>query len=451
MQTYAVVTLGENRGKPRVWIEGARLNEAGFEMGLHYSISVDKRSKKLVLSLDADGERKVSGKMKNDKPHPVIDITTPALLEMFEGEQVLKVVYEATEITISKLNSRERMEERAQRLLAKIKAKAALKVGSLSTGVGALSLALHLGLAAAGIKTEQAFACEIDQTYIEQCAEHNPVWAKNTIMFAAPMQEVVFDRELAGKIPEVDILEAGIPCAAHSAAGKAKKGLVLAEDDPKFGHLVTSLIVATAITNPSIVVVENVKAYANSASFAILRNQLTEWGYDVHVTTLKGEDFNTLERRERMAMVAVTQGIAFDFDRLKLPKKKARRLGEALDHFPVDHPKWGDMPGLVAKQERDKAAGKGFMMQLVDEDSPSIGTLTRGYAKIRSTDPKVKHPVTGKLRQLTAAEHARCKDIPPQLIAGMSETRAHEVLGQSIVMPPFIELGRAIGVALQGA
>ena len=88
-------------------------------------------------------------------------------------------------------------------------------------------------------------------------------------------------------------------------------------------------------------------------------------------------------------------------------------------------------------------------MQVFDEDSATIGTLTKGYSKVRSTDPKLRHADNPDLlRQLTPAEHARVKDVPAHLIEGLSPTIAHEVLGQGVVYRPFEALGEYLGEAL---
>lgn len=52
------------------------------------------------------------------------------------------------------------------------------------------------------------------------------------------------------------------------------------------------------------------------------------------------------------------------------------------------------------------------------------------------------------MRQLYAREHARIKGVPESLIQGLSETVAHEILGQGIVYEPFRAVGRAIGETL---
>jgi DNA (cytosine-5)-methyltransferase 1 len=54
------VKIGEHRGGPRLWLEGKWLHEAGFERGMQFLAVV--RASQLVLALDKDGNRKVSGK-----------------------------------------------------------------------------------------------------------------------------------------------------------------------------------------------------------------------------------------------------------------------------------------------------------------------------------------------------------------------------------------------------
>src|SRR3546814_9440259 len=77
-------------------------------------------------------------------------------------------------------------------------------------------------------------------------------------------------------------------------------------------------------------------------------------------------------------------------------------------------------------------------MQIIQPDSTKIATLTRGYAKIRSTDPKLQHPTDPTLlRQITPVEHARIKGVPEKMIEGLGITIAHQMLGQSILAKPF--------------
>ena len=448
MQSYIVTKISEQRGTPRLWLEGSRLEAAGFSPACRYSVQIDAEACRLTLQVAEQGERIVSRKERAGKILPIIDICNGGLLRMFAGMDKLRVVFMAGQLHILPLASEARRQERINRLQTKLATGEALAVGSVSTGVGVLSLAVHEGLQEAGLTSRLAMACDIDPEYLLQASEHNPAWCADTVMIAAPMQEIAFDPWAARRLPALDILEAGIPCTAHSNAGRAKKGLAIPEDDKNVGHLVAAFLAIVAATNPAAVLVENVPAYMSSASFAILRNQLEEWGYRVQAEVLTGKEFNVIENRERMALVAVTEGIEFDFAAVERPTPASLRLGDYLDDVSADSPLWSEMSYLKEKEARDKAAGKGFAMQLFNEESTRISTIGRGYAKVRSTEPKLQHPTNpALLHQLTPAEHARVKGNLPILIEGMAATRAHEVLGQSVLSAVFRAVAKALGVA----
>lgn len=449
MRTYFVTRLGNNNGKPRIWLQGSRLDDAGFQTASRYTVAVDREAKRVSLKLAANGERQVSRKEQCGKTLPLVELTKADVLSVFAGIERLRVIFEEGTVHILPLASEARKQARIDRLREKLEAGQPLDVGSVSTGVGALAQAMHDGLAEGGVETRLAFACDIEPAYLEQCEAKNPVWSRNTVMIAAPMQELAYDQWALRRL-SCDILEAGIPCTAHSLAGRAKKGTALPEDDAQVGHLVAGFLAIVAAANPAAIVVENVEQYLSSASFAILKNQLVEWGYDVHTDVLRGEDFNTLEHRDRMGMVAVTQGIPFDFASVIRPQPQTRTLAEVLDDIPEDSPLYSEMAGLKAKEVRDLAAGKNFRMQVFTAASTHIGTITRGYARVRSTDPKIQHPTNPDLlRQITPEEHARLKGFSPELVDGVCKTLAHEMLGQSVLKAPFKATGRALAEAIR--
>lgn len=64
---------GTNRGRPRLWIEGAHLKAAGFAIGDRFNLIPTPAGFNLVAH--PEGARKVSGK----KGVPIIDITGAAL------------------------------------------------------------------------------------------------------------------------------------------------------------------------------------------------------------------------------------------------------------------------------------------------------------------------------------------------------------------------------------
>lgn len=452
MKAFEVTKIGQNRGIPRVWVEGVKAMLAGFLPGKRYDARKDAEKCMLVLELSDTGCRIVSKKTKGEKEIPVIDLNSAELLSVFDGIENVRVIVQEGKIYIMPLASEIAAKERISRLKAKIANDEPMLIGSLAHGGGVLTEAIHAGLADAGVKAELAFANEIRPELLEQSSAYNTAWGKNTVPLAAPMQELVADGYAMKKLPVVEFLEAGLSCSGASVAGRAKRGLALPEDHPEVGHLVVPFIAFIARFQPIGVLLENVKQYQNTASMSILRNCLRDMGYDVHEEVLQAADWNALEHRERLCMVAMTKGVSFDFSTLLKPEKATRRVADILDPVPDDSPMWSEMKGLKEKEIRDKAAGKGFAMQIVTAFDTKCPTITKGYAKIRSTDPKIMNASNPDLlRQFTPAEHARAKGIPERIVTGLSATLAHELLGQSICYEPFRAVGKAIGQSLKQA
>jgi len=263
------------------------------------------------------------------------------------------------------------------------------------------------------------------------------------------MQEFALDDKASAHIPRVDLLEMGLPCSGASVAGRAKRGLDMPEAHPEVGHLVVSALIILNKTQAAVVLLENVPQYATSASAHILRHQLRDMGYTVHEAILNGKDFGCLENRERWCMVATTEGLEFSFDQLQPTVTVVKRLGDFLDNVPEDDPRWSAFKYLKDKEARDAADGKGFRMQTVTPESTSVPTIRKGYHKGGSTDPYLRHPSNPELlRKFSAAEHARIKGVPDHLVEGLSETTAHELLGQGIIYDPFQAVGNRIGSSL---
>jgi len=379
---YYIKKIGQNRGAPRVWLD-RQTERAGFEPGQRFDVVVQGRT--VVLQANPDGSRVVSSKKDGEKTNPVIDLNSRELLALFDGMSSIRVAVQQGKIYLLPLASELKKQERFGRLRQKLEAGDPLAVGSLSHGGGILSHAIHSGLKASGVENRLAFANEIREELLEHAAVHNDAWDENTVPFAAPLQELAFDERGVAQIPKVEILEMGLPCSGESRAGKAKRGLASGEAHPDVGHLVVGALVILSKANPAAVVFEQVPTYATSASANILRNQLRDMGYVCHERLLRGSEWGALEDRVRWCMVAVSEGIEFDFDQLQPPGRGQQKLGDVLEDLPPDHPSWSEMAGLKAKEVRDRAAGKNFAMQVFDPSSDHVGTITKGYAKVRST------------------------------------------------------------------
>ncbi|HIH2745176.1 TPA: DNA cytosine methyltransferase [Burkholderia lata] len=446
---YYIKRIGQNRGAPRIWLD-RQTERAGFEPGQRYDVVVQGRT--VVLQANPDGSRVVSSKKDGDKTNPIIDMNSRDLLALFDGMSSIRVAVKQGKIYLLPLASELKKQERFGRLREKLEAGDPLAVGSLSHGGGILSHAIHSGLKASGVENRLAFANDIREELLEHAAVHNDAWDENTMVFSAPLQELAFDERGVAQIPKVEILEMGLPCSGESRAGKAKRGLSSGEAHPDVGHLVVGALVILSKANPAAVVFEQVPTYASSASANILRSQLRDMGYVCHERLLRGGEWGALEDRVRWCMVAVSEGIEFDFDQLQPPGRGQQKLGDALENVPDDHPSWSSMAGLRAKELRDREAGKNFAMQIFDADSDFVGTITKGYSKVRSTDPKLRHPTDPTLlRQFLPSEHARIKGVPEHLVSGVSATVAHQILGQGVVYPSFVGVGKHLGESLEAA
>lgn len=444
MNGYFVKPIGSNRGKPRIWLEKLEITTAGMKPGDRYDVHMSGGT--VVLKANPDGSRVVSRKETKSGEYPVIDLESKALLALFENMPAIRLVQRDGEIHLLPLATELRKRERLTRLKDKVLSDKPLDMGGTSYGAGLLAHALDEGLKESGLATHQRFANEIRPELLQHASTFQTSWSEKTMVVAAPMQEFAFDEAARKHMPRTEVWEAGLPCSGASSSGRARRKTSKAEEHPEVGHLVVPALVMIAKANPAVIVFENVIPYASSASADILRHHMRDWGYTTHENILRGEDFNCLEHRDRWFMVAVTEGMHFDWSMMQLPEKQTMTLSDVLDPIADDDPMWSEMAGLKAKEVRDKAAGKGFMMQTFSAESDKISTITKGYAKVRSTDPKIKHPSSPNLlRQLTKDEHAKIKQFDPSIVRDLSTTLAHEILGQAVLHEPPKRLGIALG------
>lgn len=362
-----------------------------------------------------------------------------------EGQRI-RAVLAAGEIIFDLAPVEVAKHDREARLMANL-AEGTLQEATLCTGGGVSTWALKEGLAQAGVQAHVDWVVDRDGRYLEVASQNNPAITDKTRLYEASLEEV----ETSALTP-VDILQVSLPCTGHSNSGKAKRKLSAAEEHPTDALAVYGLLRILEAVQPSIVVSENVTQAANSASYAIIRAYLLAQGYNITERVLTGEDAGTVEHRDRYWLCAISAGLdaaGFDLDVIQPEPQQHATLGEIMESVPAGDPAWKDFAYLAAKAERDAAAGKGFARQLVDASSTKVGTIGRGYAKARSTEPFICR-ADGKQRLLTPVEHARAKGIPEGLVANTSSTLAHEVLGQSILFPHARAIGRAIAEHLRG-
>lgn len=441
---YETKQVGAHRGRPRLYFQTKRLADCGFARGSRYSLELQEGAVRLYTN--PAGGFLVSGKGEGDKSTPVIDMNSDIALAAFKGMAAVKVVFNAGEIVISQLASEKAATGRLARLRANLGT--SLSVAGLAFGAGILDNAAHAGMLQAGLQSHTVLANEIDADLLEHASGANPVITPTTMMIASPMQEAIQDEALMAALPYADVVVAGIPCSGASRAGKSKNGIEIMEDHPEVGHLAHSFLTFVQKLQPGVVVLENVVEYAASASASMIRSQLRDMGYSTHEVQLNSQDFGALESRNRWFLVAATRGLSVNLDGLAPAVRPVRTVADILDKH-NDHT-WGRFDYLKTKAVSDKAAGKGFQMQIVDPTSTKVPVLRKGYHKGGSTDPLLQHPTDHDLLRLFSGdEHARIKGVNPSLVAGLSNTDKHIALGQGVAPGMVIALLKRVGECIR--
>lgn len=439
--------MGENRGKARVWLEGIKLWREGFRPGMRYDLALEDT--RIVLRTAENGHFTISRRERGGKVLPIIDICSNELRQLFAGVEMLRVAIKRGTIVITAHGSHDRVKERVERLVQKVSAGVPLDVCSLFHGGGVLDKALHAGLAQANVPSHVAVAVEMEARYLDSSLENNPeLWGDRSVVIDSPIQAV----EIAASAPSVDVLVGGIPCTGASKSGRSKNKLEFAESHPDAGAMFFHFLQFVQVLNPAIVIIENVPEYAGTASMEVIRSVLGSLGYALQERILDGNDFGALERRKRLCVVACSRGMESADLHLALvssQQDKPATISEILEPVALDDPRWRSFDYLAEKEVRDAAAGKGFSRQLLDGSEPFCGTIGKDYSKCRSTEPFLRHPQDSSLSRIfTPTEHARVKGIPESTIAGLPDSVAHQVLGQSVIYPVFKAVGFAIGCAL---
>lgn len=89
--------IGKNKGKARLWIEGAFLIESGFNHGTKFDVEV--KEGKLIYRFNFDGKRKVAG----NPSRPIIDTMGKVLEEAgFQTGDVVTISQTGKSLVITK-------------------------------------------------------------------------------------------------------------------------------------------------------------------------------------------------------------------------------------------------------------------------------------------------------------------------------------------------------------
>lgn len=276
----------------------------------------------------------------------------------------------------------------------------------------------------------------------------------------------------AATIPGHDVLVAGFPCQPFSLAGVSKKnslGRAHGFADQTQGTLFFDVARILEAKRPRAFVLENVKhlkSHDGGNTMRVIVDTLErDLGYAVSCRVLDGSRW-VPQKRERVVIVGVREGAAFDFDTVVTPAR-GPALGTIL-HDPATPSSWDDhyapggdasaygltdnlwayLRGYAAKHE---AKGNSFGYGLVGPAGVTR-TLSARYYKDGSeilVDRPGRNP-----RRLTPRECARLMgfDAPgvPPLRIPVSDTQSWRQFGNSVVVPMFAAVADALAARLDG-
>lgn len=200
------------------------------------------------------------------------------------------------------------------------------------------------------------------------------------------------------QVPDFDCFTYSFPCQDISTAGK-QKGFV--EGSGSRSSLLWECRRAIEAKCPKYLLMENVKALVQKKfmpEFQRWTDTLTELGYTSFWKVLNAKDFGIPQNRERVFMVSILGGGAFEFPR---PFPLEKRLRDVLEENADEcyYLRDEQVERILAHCDRKVAEGCGFKPSF-KTPSEVCGTITGNYSQ-RETDTYIKEN-----------EHATVKDAP---------------------------------------
>lgn len=425
--TYTM--LGQHRDNKRLWLEGLRLNEMGFTPDTSIDFRTIPEFCAATLEVTKNPTRNTVSSRKrkgSDQVIPIVDINNQKLSELFEGIDLVRVMYYKNRLLLqahsNEMNAMTAIEDLEINTMAK-----RLTMGVIGVGGGVFSSAIKEGLEATGIELETSWVIDIEQKYLESAMRNSKAISDKTIIVNGDASHVE-----TNLLTPINIFLISNSCTGFSSAGRAKNQLENPEAHKDAGLMILKTIEIIERYMPPVIWHENVVAFNSSASASLLVGKLQALGYEIQSGVYGGE-MGTLEDRKRSILVATHKSIKFDLKNHLVPvMEKELQLKDVMEDIPLDDPSWKTYSYLKEKAVRDLEAGKGFRLQHLTGEETKIGVIGAGMSKARSTEPFFIHPTNPDLLRLpTVAEHAAFMKIPISLVDGLSKTVAHEVLGQS--------------------
>lgn len=404
------LTLGKNRNKPRIWLEGNSLVTNEFEPGMSFNVHYNEGH--ILIEASMIGTNTTS----THRNKPCIDINSTKVTESLgEDTTRIKVELNAGLIAIYPLPA----ESELKRAIKKASDPTFTFI-DMFAGIGTSSHAAEkAGLHAIG-------AVEIGEHECEQYAINFP----NAKVINGSVTEADWKT-----FTDCNVLLASPPCPAYSNAGKARRGKEgKHEEAHDSGWLGYAILEAVRICRPSHVVVENVENYASSSIMTIIRQALASFGYTYQSETiLDGEALGDMTKRRRFAGVySVVDGFEFNLQPMRQRPVYSILEGSLAEREWLDDAT-ATVKTFLRREAEHKVKGNGFKSGAVKPSETIVPAITAGYAKRRLTDGMLAHPEKEHcISFFSPRECARIHGIDDSFALDPIKTKAYQGIGNGI-------------------
>lgn len=276
------------------------------------------------------------------------------------------------------------------------------------------------------------------------------IWANDFDKFACQTYRVNVGNQIVegdirltkGLIPAHDILVGGFPCQPFSTLGKLQ-GF---DDEKDRGTLFFEILDIITKHDTKVVVLENVKNLVNhdgGKTFARIKQELDDAGYDVNAQILNSQDYGIPQRRNRIFIVAFNRKF-FKTGTFSFPEKEELKV-TTQDLLDENVPRSYFLTRKLEKTILGMGT-KGYMVKPTI-DLPISKTLTATMHKMHRasqdnyvTDLKnYERNVTDKekrmeVRKLTPNECRKLQGFPSEWTQVVSDCQAYKQFGNAVTV-----------------
>jgi len=419
MSRTSTISIGENRGKPRIWIEGKYLGDNGFAKGQQVRTTwIDGMVK--IEAVDEDGDHTVAER----RGRQILDFNCAAISEVFNNAEKVTVTTSAGHIIITASRSEAKRIKRTN-----VNNKTA---GSIFSGGGLLDQAAIQ----AGFTT--TFGVEWNQDYAD-------IWQAN---HTGHLYQGCISEVLLSGLPQVELFTGGIPCEPFSRVRRqtGNKRRETGYADHELADMTFWALQVIDACNPRTIVLEEVEDYVNSELGIIAVKVLERMGYTVESRVINGLDYGALCMRKRCVIVAVSDG------QINWPQavEHNRTMAEVLHDVDDARCEWwneSSKPWWFKWRRDQEAKGNNFANtadcegKFVTPESGYVHAITKRYFNGQGGNPVVVHPtLADTYRWLTLDEVRAIHGLPQDYHLGETKTIAGEVIGQGVLVDVFQQI-----------